>query len=262
MNSQFLKILLVAAILGMACTTKVSEWVLLNSDADKYTLVYYHKGETDPEAARNNKEIEAWQKTTNIVFRTEVKADLKKPHYALYYGNRLFAGYADYGSLKGFDTSPARDKVVEELMAGKLCVMLYLKSGNVEKDQQGLQVIKKSLASSPFRDIITLMEIDRGSQQEKHLVSLLLNVESDLKDINEPMVFGVFGRFRALEPLLGRGITEENIHLLIDFLTADCSCLIKDQLPGVSILCKAGWEKPGPALVNVILDANPDLMHK
>lgn len=262
MNSHFLKILLVAAILSMACTTKVSEWVLVNSYADKYTLVYYHKGETDQEAARHNKEIEAWQKTANIIFRSEVKADIKKPHYALYYGTRLFGEYEDFGSLKGIDTSPARDKVVEELMAGKLCVMVYLKSGNSEKDEKGLQVIKKSLSTSPFRDIITLMEIDRGSQPEKHLVSLLLNVESDLKDISEPMLFGVFGRFRALEPLLGRGITEENISLLIDFLTADCSCLIKDNLPGISILCRADWEKPGPALVNAILDANPYLMHK
>jgi hypothetical protein len=262
MKPHYLKAILIAAIVGMACTTKVSEWVLLNSFADKYRLVYYHKGDADTETVRQNKEMESLSKTANIVFRTEKKEDIAKPYYALYYGNRLFGQYNDQSSLKDIAVSPLREKVVEELMAGKLCVMLYLRSGSSEKDEKGLQVITRSLDSSPFRDIITLMETERGSQSEKHLVSLLLNVESDLKDINEPMLFGVFGRFRALEPLLGRGITEENIHLLIDFLTADCSCLIKDQLPGVSILCKADWERPKPALVNAVLDANPFLMHK
>jgi len=83
---------------------------------------------------------------------------------------------------------------------------------------------------------------------------MLLHVESDLKAISEPMLFGVFGRFRALEPLLAKGISEENIHLMIDFLTADCSCLIKDNLPGMSILSDASWDDPKPALVNRILD--------
>jgi hypothetical protein len=75
------------------------------------------------------------------------------------------------------------------------------------------------------------------------------------------MLFGVFGRFRTLEPLLGKGISEENINLLIDFLTADCSCLIKDNLPGVSILFDGKWENPQPALVNKIIDDNPLLGH-
>ena len=262
MKPVYLKTLLIAAIISMACTTKVSEWVLLNSFADKYRLVYYHKGDQATEVVTQHKELERWSETTNIVFKSEVKQAVSDPYYALYYGNRLFGEYDDYSSVKSINTSPVRDKVVEELLAGKLCVMLYLKSGNSEKDNQGLQVIKKSLDSSPFSEIITLIEIDRGSTTEKHLVSLLLNVESDLKEIDEPMLFGVFGRFRALEPLLGRGITEDNIKLLIDFLTADCSCLIKDNLPGVSILCKADWKRPSPALVNVILDANPSLLHR
>ncbi len=42
MKSYYLKIVIIAALLGMACTTKVSEWVLQNADPDKYVLVYYH----------------------------------------------------------------------------------------------------------------------------------------------------------------------------------------------------------------------------
>ena len=262
MKPVYLKVLIIAAIMSMACTTKVSEWVLLNSFADKYRLVYYHKGSTGDEAAEQNRKIENWSGTTNIVFRSAINETIDKPYYALYYGDRLIEKYDNYSSISDITSSPLREIVVEDLMAGKLCVMLYLKSGNDEKDDQGIQTTKKALAASPFRDIITFIELERSSIPEKHLVSMLLNVESDLKEIYEPMLFGVFGRFRALEPLLGRGITEENITLLIDFLTADCSCLIKDNLPGMSILCKAKWERPAPAMVNAILDANPYLLHK
>ena len=66
------------------------------------------------------------------------------------------------------------------------------------------------------------------------------------------MLFGIFGRFKALEPLLAGGITEENINLMIDFLTADCSCLIKDNLPGTDILYINKWDSPATALVNGI----------
>ena len=91
---------------------------------------------------------------------------------------------------------------------------------------------------------------------------MLLNVEDDLKGIQEPMLFGVFGRFKALEPLLGKGITEENIGLMIDYLTAQCSCLIKDDLPGTDILFTGKWDNPQPALLNKIMDANPSLGNK
>ena len=73
------------------------------------------------------------------------------------------------------------------------------------------------------------------------------------------MLFGSFGRFKALEPLLGRGITEENIHLMIDYFTAECSCLIKDDLPGTDILSPDQWENPQTALLNKIIDDNPSL---
>lgn len=261
MKSNYLKILIIAAVLSLSCTTKVSEWFLLNSVPDKYLLVYYHNNTIPESVDRQNKELESRFKTANVLFRSVLKEEIEKPHYALYYNNRLFSEYADYNSLSDIEFSPVRAEITSELMAGKLCVMFYLKSGNPEKDEKGLQVVKNTVGASLFGNIISIMELDRSSIEEKHFVSMLLNVESDLKEIHEPMLFGVFGRFRVLEPLLAKGISEENTNLLIDFLTADCSCLIKDNLPGISILCNTGWENPRPAMVNNILDENPSLIH-
>jgi hypothetical protein len=164
--------------------------------------------------------------------------------------------------MSGLTTSPLRERIAKELMEGKLCVMLFLKTGDEIKDNNKMQITRQVLDSSPFGKIITLIELNRNDKSEYHFISMLLNVESDLKSINEPMLYGIFGRFRALEPLVYNGITGENIKLMISFLTADCSCLIKDNLPGTDILFTGSWENPVTALVNKILDDDPSLLHK
>ena len=261
MRSVYLKSIIIAGILSLACTTKVSEWVLLNSLPNEYILAYYHKDPLSETVTKQNSEIARDISSANIQLRTVLKKDIDKPYYALVYDNRLFSVYYNPQELKDLSVSPLRKKIAAELMSGKLFVMLYLKTGIPEKDDPALRIIKRTIAASPFREIIPLVEINRNSVEEKHLVSMLLNVESDLKEINEPMLFGVFARFKALEPLLAKGISEENINLMIDFLTADCSCLIKDDLPGTDILFTKNWENPLPAMVNRIIDENPLLVH-
>jgi hypothetical protein len=252
MRKIYLRIIIVTGILSLACTTKVSEWVLLNALPNEYILVYYHKEPLSDIVKQHNSEIVRDIRSANIQFRNVLKSDID---------NRLFSKYYDYRELQHLTVSPLREKIAGELMSGKICVMLCLKTGIPEKDNPAIQTINRTITASPYREIIPVIEIDRNSPGEKHLVSILLNVESDLKEINEPMLFGVFARFKALEPLLAKGITEENINLMIDFLTADCSCLIKDNLPGTDILFTNNWENPLPAMVNRIIDGNPLLVH-
>jgi hypothetical protein len=259
MKPMYFKMIVMAGLLSLACTTRVSEWVLLNAVTGKYSLVYYHDGPLSESLKKQNKEISESIRSANIQFRTVMRHDIKKPYYELYYKDRFFSRYYDHSLLKNLTVSPMREKVAAELMAGNLCVMVYLKTDNKEKDDRGLVILKNTVKSSPFGKIITVIELSRNSIDESHFASLLLNVEDDLRTIQEPMLFGVFGRFKALEPLVGKGISEENINLMIDFLTAECSCLIKDDLPGTDILFTDRWENPQPALLNQIIDANPIL---
>ena len=262
MKSFYLKSIVLAGVLCLACTTKVSEWVLLNAEPNQYTLVYLHKNAVTENIKTANESLVKSLGDANIRFRDAVKDDAVQPYYALYYGSRLFTRYDSPEKMKGLATSPVREQVAGEIMKGKLCVMLLLKSGNNEKDEPGLAALKKAVGTSPFKTIIPVIEIDRNNPAEKHFISMLLNVESDLKTINEPMLFGIFGKFKALEPLVSGGITEENVNYMIDFLTADCSCIIKDDLPGTDILYSGKWESPATAMVNAILDADPSLMHR
>lgn len=262
MGLPSIKLILALSIANLMCTTKVSEWVLTNSVPNRYNLVYYCNTPASESVKKQSALFFETIKSANVDFNYASLKDVKQPYYALYYGDRLFSKYNSTGEMNNLSVSPLRTKIASELMAGKLCVMLYLTTANKEKDEKGLKIIQKSIASSPFKDIITLVELSRNSIEEAHFASCLLNVESDLRSIPEPMLFGIFGRFKALEPLLGKGITEENINLMINFLTADCSCLIKDNLPGTDILFTDNWDNPAPALVNKILDADPSLLHK
>ncbi len=259
MKKILLKTVLLAGLISLACTTRVSEWVLLNALPNQYTLVYFHNGPLSETMKRQSQAIQNEIETANVQFKTVLRQEIDEPYYGLYYRDRFFSRYESADELNGLARSPIREKIASELMSGKLCVMLYLKTDNAEKDEKGLRILHEALESSPFREIITVVELSRNSREESHFASFLLNVEDDLKGIQEPMLFGIFGRFKALEPLLGRGISKENIGLMIDFLTAECSCLIKDDLPGTDMLFTNNWENPHTALLNKIIDDNPSL---
>jgi hypothetical protein len=259
-----LKMVTIAALLSLSCTTKVSEWVLLNAPAERYHLVRYLEGAGSPAELKQAADLGKRLQGANAVVRTENKSGGSGPSvpWALWYGKRLFSGYSQVNSLAGLETSPLREKIAGELMAGKLCVMLYLKTGDPVKDNPFALVVRQAAEGSPFSTILPVVELDRNDPAEKHFIAMLLDVEEDLESLSEPMLFGIFGRFRVLEPLVGRGITRENIDLMVDFFTADCSCIIKEDLPGISILYKGSWENPAPALVNPILDRFPALQHR
>ncbi len=259
MKKDFLRIILLAGLLSIACTTRVSEWVLLNALPNQYTLIYFHNRPLDESLTKQNQAVFNKIKNANIQFKTLIRQEISEPYYELYYEGRLFSKFKSAEEMKNLTSSPLREKIAAELMSGKLCVMLYLKTDNIEKDVKGLNILHETINSSPFGKIITVIELSRNSKNESHFASLLLNVEDDLKEIHEPMLFGIFGRFKALEPLLGQGISQENINLMIDYLTAECSCLIKDDLPGTDILFNDHWENPQPALLNRIIDENPSL---
>ncbi|MGE5419807.1 MAG: hypothetical protein ACM3UT_06445 [Chloroflexota bacterium] len=262
MRTFFPKAIVLAGILCLACTTKVSEWVLLNADPNRYTLVFFHKNASAGSVRAENELLEKSFGDANITFRDVVKDDAIQPYYALYYGNRLFSRYDNPGQMKGLVSSPAREKIAGEIMKGKLCVMVYLNSGIKEKDEKGMSELKKGIAASPYAAIVPVVAVNIDDPAERHFISMLMNVESDLKGIREPMLFGVFGKFKALEPLVSGGITAENISYMLDFLTADCSCLIKDDLPGTDILYSGKWDSPATAMVNAIIDADPSLLHR
>lgn len=106
--------------------------------------------------------------------------------------------------------------------------------------------------SAPSRQI-GVVTLDRDDPKERWLSEMLLAVEPDLKDKDfedQPMVFVVYGRARALPPYIGKGITRNNMLEVLDFITGACSCTVKEQNPGVDLLTRYDWETAAEKLAD------------
>lgn len=175
--------------------------------------------------------------------------------------------------------SPVRQELKRRLLSGQSAVWLLVESGDVTKDAAVLKIVEEGLKLSqaklklpdgvitqdeandpgkrhenadvlqsalPLKIEFSTLAMSRKSTDEAALIAMLMNIESDLVDYShEPMVFPVFGRGRALEPLIGKGIHADNIHQAAAYLCGACSCEIKEQNPGIDLLMTADWSVVG-----------------
>jgi hypothetical protein len=159
--------------------------------------------------------------------------------------------------------SPIRAELARRLADGQTAVWLFLESGQPEKDDPAVALIETRLADlennlklpeltdSPDDALVTtlpleikfsVLRVPRNVSAEHALVAMLLGSEPDLAERSDPIVFPVFGRGRALLPLIGPGITPQNIHEAASFLTGPCSCEVKEQNPGFDLMLSADWD--------------------
>ena len=95
--------------------------------------------------------------------------------------------------------------------------------------------------ASPTPDF-SLIRLSRDDPAEEVFVDMLMYSEPGLFEYQEdPLVFPVFGRGRALYALAGRGITRDNIYAAGATTIGPCSCTVKDGNPGVDMLIVADW---------------------
>jgi hypothetical protein len=159
--------------------------------------------------------------------------------------------------------SPIRRELANRLAAGQTAVWLFLESGESDKDdaavamlEEQLKELEKSLqlpeltdspadalaTTLPLEIKFSLLRVPRKVAAEHGLVAMLIGSEPDLAERTDAMVFPVFGRGRALLPLIGDGITPQNIRDAASFLTGPCSCEVKEQNPGFDLMLAVDWD--------------------
>jgi hypothetical protein len=174
--------------------------------------------------------------------------------------------------------SPARRELVKRLLSGESAVWVLLESGNTEADEEAMKtlvasnsdakgllkipdgVMTRSDAESeknftavnaddilrsevPLKIDFSVIRVRRDDPAEALFIPMLLGIEDDLHEFAaEPLVFPVFGRGRLLAPLIGRGVTRDNIIEYSTYICGACSCEVKDQNPGVDLLITADWD--------------------
>lgn len=174
--------------------------------------------------------------------------------------------------------SPMRRDLRSRVLAGQSAVWVLVESGDAAKDNAAASTMTAALADAqsslklpdgvitsseagkrsdlkaseqadalrselPLKIEFSFLRLQRADPAEVALLAMLTHLEDDLGDLaNEPMVFPVFGRGRVIEPLVGAGITRENVMEHSGYLCGACSCEVKDQNPGIDLLVAANWE--------------------
>jgi hypothetical protein len=185
----------------------------------------------------------------------------------------VYAGELSREGMPSLFSSPARKEMANQLAQGKAGVFVFLPGKNQEANKKAEKVIqgvvddvasgKVQLYVSPALAYagenqdgepeipateVGFVKINRDDLAEQWFVRCLRTLEYDLKDTEEPILFTVYGRGRALFSCLGDGIHEDNLLQDIEFITGACSCTVKEQNPGVDLLVQYDWEAAATSL--------------
>jgi len=163
--------------------------------------------------------------------------------------------------------SPARRKVARRILEGECGVFVFLESGDRAKDDAAAALLETELkrlektldlpepedgtwddpqydAEGPpnLRIAFSVLRVSRTDPAEEFFVKMLLGGAPKALDVTGPAVFPLFGRGRALCGLTGKALSQANIEDVCDFLIGPCSCIVKDQNPGVDMLMAVDWD--------------------
>ncbi|MHB8902319.1 MAG: hypothetical protein ACYC6Y_26465 [Thermoguttaceae bacterium] len=202
----------------------------------------------------------------------------KTPAYLVFSPLRahIYSGQLDAAAAEKLVDSPARQKLGRLLEEGNAAVMILLTCPDAEqnrKAEEALAGLSKAAdageipvelelppmglpgqaagdegaepgAEAPNKLAIAVLKVDRNDPAEEFFVRMLMAVEDDLKEYaDQPMIFAGYGRGRAMEPYIGKGITKDNLVDVVAFLAGACSCMVKEQNPGADLLVKWDWDK-------------------
>lgn len=161
--------------------------------------------------------------------------------------------------------SPVRQELARRLIAGDTAVWVLLESGDAASDDPAFKIVKDELAkleqtlelpelapediaqglvSADTAELaikFSTLRLSRDDADEKLLIDLLLGTEADLRELEQPMAFPIFGRGRVLYALIGAGINKETLQQAGLDLTGPCTCTVKEQNPGTDLLMSVDW---------------------
>ena len=214
-----------------------------------------------------DKELKGVPPDVRKLWQGQEKAEA--PCYLVFtpHGAKLFQGPLDAATLKALLDSPMRRKIVEQLAAGKAAVLLLLAGSDKAANDAAEKAVQEVIADVASGKITVYngpppfegegpktkpppppgfgyLRVARDDAAERWLVESLLGMDSELQSEElrkQPLLFGIFGRGRALPPFVGKDIERENLLACVDFVTGACSCTVKDQNPGVDLLIAQDW---------------------
>lgn len=248
-----------------SCDDPVYRYALTRWQRSAYATYYFYRGreaEADAEVNRLLQKATSGDSHANLIFRKlnvdELKPDSFEhsvwqryksdtlPVHLILTPRRtaLFSGRLSPAMLSAIVRSPLRDQMARALCSGTAGVLLLMTTTDTAENERAEKVVKAviGLAKKEQDRDVGFLKVARADKAERWFVAALLELEDDLKEIDKPMVFGIFGRARALEPYLSKGINEDLLAECLGYIQGPCSCEIKAQAPGMDLLTDWDWD--------------------
>jgi hypothetical protein len=198
--------------------------------------------------------------------------DAQPPWIVAHYPHELFeapqlawAGPLTPSAARSLIDSPARRTIASRILSGQAAVWVLLESGQAEADDKAAALLKEQLdmlsqeliegalplgvPPTPDSDPdkvehpeFSILRLSRDNAEEAVFIQTLLRSEPDLSTLEGPMVFPFFARGRLLYALINAGINKHTISEAAAFMVEGCSCLVKEQNPGLDMLMAVDWE--------------------
>ena len=241
----------------LAATQQVALDRLKKSDRVLNTSAVDVAGKLDEEAAA------IWQKHSAAALPWMVvryPSDLQAPVDA-------WAGPLAEENVALLLDSPARRQIARRLIEGDCAVFLLLEGGDRAKDDATAILLETELkrmqetlelpkpedgrwgdpvydqrGAPPLRVAFSLLRLSREDPAERIFVKLLTATMPALDRMAWPIVFPFFGRGRVLDALMGPQIDKDVIEDACAFLVGPCSCIVKDQNPGIDMVMAVDWD--------------------
>jgi hypothetical protein len=192
----------------------------------------------------------------------------------------VWSGRLNAEAVRKLLDSPARREIVRRIVGGDSAVWILLDSGDRAKDDAAEKLLRAELTKlqqtlklpeltddpedrlsgkgPELKLAFSLLRVSRTDPTEAMLVHMLQGLEEKLPT-DRPMAYAVYGRGRALPPMIGAGIRPDNIRADARFVTGPCTCKVKEQNPGVELLILADWDAPAnrQPMLSLPGDASP-----
>jgi hypothetical protein len=191
----------------------------------------------------------------------------------------VWSGPLTDANLRRLIDSPLRQTIVKRVLAGESAVWVLVASGQEEADKRAEETLRKELArmekslqlpsaealamepsyrpdsAVELRIGFSVVVLKKDDPDEAIFRAMVLASEPDLIDFNEPITVPIFGRGRTYFALVGKGIHPDMIEENCRFLCDGCSCLIKQENPGVDMLLAVNWDAQieGSAIPELVL---------
>ncbi|MCF7789705.1 MAG: hypothetical protein K9N47_26510 [Prosthecobacter sp.] len=253
-----------------ACTIPVFRYALDRWEADKFHLVLPQDVAKDPEIQDLLRPLRANGKA-NLDFITATDAAQRDTvlRNSRESDKPVWSGKLDATSLAAVLDSPARKKLVQQLLAGDSVIWVIADSGSpvdvleVERVEKRLKFLEQ-VASLPIQDPndpdsqlgpgpplrlkFATLRLRRDDPAEQLLLRMLVGPRGDFDPATTSFASAVFGRGRVLGAWPLAILDDASLEDACMFLVGRCGCRLKNENPGWDILLNLDWEKALPAV--------------